>query len=78
MKAIKPLPKTSDVPRGTVKPDPLPLFQKNLEAMREYYRLKPGRGVEMGHLVLLELCITDVLSALTAAMEGKPWEPPAL
>lgn len=57
--------------------DALTLFQKNLEAMREWYRQQPGRGVDTGHLVLLELCLADVISALSAAMEGKPWQPPS-
>lgn len=59
------------------KPNPLQLFQENLVSMREWYRQQPGRGVETGHLVMLELCLADVIAALSAAMEGKAWQPPS-
>ena len=56
----------------------LVLFAKNLKAIREWYAAAPGRGIEVGHYTVGEIAAGDTLSALTAALEGRTWQPPTI
>lgn len=58
--------------------DVLSLYLKNLQAMREWYRASPARGVEVGHIQVAEIALADNSLALRLALEGKAWSPPEL
>ena len=55
----------------------LALFHANLNAMREWYRQQPNAGHTCGINVAMELAVSDTLTALGNALEGKTWEPPS-
>lgn len=54
----------------------LALFARNLESIRRWYRGATYAGREMGHVVLNELILANVATALSLAMEGKEWVAP--
>lgn len=54
----------------------LALFLRNLQTIRDWYRAAPGRGVELGHIMMGEISAGDTASALEAALQGRTWEPP--
>lgn len=61
------------------KPTPeqvLALFHSNLQAVREWYRAEPNTGQTLGHIMLLEMALADVASALEHAMRGENWVHP--
>ncbi len=64
-------------PAASLNDETFRLFHANLNAMREWYRAKADRGHNYGIYVTLEIAISDVLTALGAAIEGKTWEPPS-
>lgn len=66
-----PKPKT-DVSSGAA----LALFAQNLEEIRRWYRGAADAGREMGHVVLNELVLANVSTALELALQGKRWEKP--
>lgn len=63
-------------PKGEAAGAALALFAQNLEEIRRWYRGASGVGVEMGHIVLNELILANVSTALALALEGKRWEKP--
>lgn len=54
----------------------LVLFAKNLEEIRRWYRNASGNGRELGHIVMNELILANVSTALDLALQGKQWEAP--
>lgn len=54
----------------------LALCAKNLDEMERYYRRQPA-GPEIGQFVVMTLCASMAKTALTLAIEGKSWTPPA-
>ncbi len=66
---------SDEMTRGITTMKVIQQYRNNLEAMRAHYRLQPDAGRELGHLVLLELCLTDSLKALELALDGKEWFP---
>ncbi len=54
----------------------LELFQRNLAAMRLWYRKAATPGMEAGLNVVHELVLANVMTALEYALEGKEWIAP--
>lgn len=54
----------------------LVLFAKNLEEIRRWYRGSKDSGQSFGHVVITELLLTHVSTALELAMKGQAWEKP--
>lgn len=68
--ATAPAPKEGQTPEQT-----FALFHKNLDEIRLWYHLQADQGREIGHNVILELCMGHVVTALECALKGKKWEP---
>lgn len=65
-------------PQKETKPDEtagFALFVKNVQLMRDWYRLQPERGIEQGHMIILELAIGNVSQCAELAAQGKLWTP---
>ncbi len=71
-KRLPPKPKTESEAGAA-----LALFAQNLEEIRRWYRGASDAGREVGHIVLNELILANVSSALDLALQGKRWEKPA-
>lgn len=54
----------------------LVIFAQNLEEIRRWYRGATYPGHEVGHVVLQEMVIDKVSTALVLALQGKRWEAP--
>lgn len=54
----------------------LELFQRNLAAMRLWYRKAAMPGAEVGVNIIHELVLANVMTALELALEGKEWIAP--
>ncbi len=52
------------------------LFQKNLAAMRVWYRKAATPGPEVGANIIHELVLANVMTALDYALQGKDWVAP--
>ena len=55
----------------------LALFFENIARQRAWYRRQKHPGQEMGHIVLGEMMLSLVETAMECAMAGKRWEEPA-
>lgn len=51
------------------------LFTENLETFHQWYKDQGENGRELGHNVILELCMGHVSTAARFALEGKKWAP---
>jgi len=54
----------------------LSLFAQNLEEIRRWYRGASDAGREVGHVVMNELVLANVATALDLALKGQRWEKP--
>lgn len=55
----------------------LKLFAQNLAEIERHHRRQPS-GPELGFQVVAALIISDIVTALHLAAEGKAWEPPGI
>ena len=62
--------------KPALKPSTLELFQRNLAAMRIWYRRAATPGPEAGCNVIHELVLANVMTALDYALQGKDWIAP--
>lgn len=69
--------KTPPKPKANGAEEALVMFTKNLEEMRRWYRGASYAGREAGHIVMNEMVLANVSTALALALEGKCWSPPA-
>lgn len=76
MPPTKTLPKPKNTKDQTAA-DALVLFAKNLEEIRRWYRGGAGTGHALGHIVMNEIVLTNVSTALEMAMKGEQWNAPA-
>ncbi len=79
MPPTKKTPKPTELPKDSTAPstaDVFVLFAKNLEEIRRWYRGASDSGHPMGHVVLNEIVLANVSTALQLAMRGKAWEKP--
>lgn len=56
--------------------DPWEVLERNLDAMRAFYRGLPGEGPPLGQYVAAEIAMGDLATAVRCAREGKDWTPP--
>ncbi len=54
----------------------LALCAKNLEEIRRWYRGATYAGHDAGHVVMSELILGHVATAMQMGIEGKEWAPP--
>jgi hypothetical protein len=70
-------PAPSKAPKKKPTPEQvLALFHSNLQAVRAWYGAEKSPGREIGHIMLLELALADVGTALEYAMRGENWVHP--
>lgn len=68
--------KKSASPKGAPTADEvIVLFMKNVRNIREFYKLQPGSGQELGFITMTELMMGLIETALELAIAGKEWEP---
>jgi hypothetical protein len=53
------------------------LYAKNVEEVRRWYRNATSAGREVKHIVLCEMIFGHLSKALSMALQGKQWSPPA-
>jgi hypothetical protein len=71
------MPTPAKTPKPVVKPEQaLVAFAQNLEEIRRWYRNASAPGHEVGHIVMNELVLSNVSTALDMALQGKRWEAP--
>jgi hypothetical protein len=54
----------------------LVLFAQNMEEIRRWYRGASDPGRDLGHIVISELIVTHVSTALDMALRGERWQCP--
>jgi hypothetical protein len=75
MPAVKPAPKPKDTSAAALSAA-LVLFSQNLEEIRRWYRGATYAGHQVGHVVMGELILAHVTTALAMALRGEHWSAP--